>query len=244
MVARMVTPLAPFTDAERRGVYRAIHERRDVRSRFVPQPVPDEVLSRILDAAHHAPSVGLMQPWEFIVIADAGIRRDVRAQFDAANRRAAAAYAGERRDLYDSLKLEAIVDSAVNVCVTCDPTVVRGHGLGRQTMPETAMYSAVCAIQNCWLAARAEGVGVGWISILDVDALRTTLAIPPHVSIVGYLCLGYVSAFDAQPELATRGWEHRVPLAGTLHFDRYGGLDSERAQALARLSEPAAEGAR
>jgi 5,6-dimethylbenzimidazole synthase len=226
-----------FTDEERHGVYRAIYERRDVRSRFVAEPLQADVLSRILDAAHHAPSVGLMQPWEFIVIADAGVRRDVREQFDAANRRAADAYVGERRDLYDRLRLEAIVDSAVNVCVTCDPTIGRGHGLGRQTMPETAMYSAVCAIQNCWLAARAEGVGVGWISILDVDAIRRILAIPPHVVVVGYSCLGYVSAFEPEPELASRGWEHRVPLAEALHFERYGGTDTIRAQALAQLSE-------
>jgi 5,6-dimethylbenzimidazole synthase len=122
------------------------------------------------------------------------------------------------------------------VCVTCDPTVVRGHGLGRHTMPETAIYSTVCAIQNCWLAARAEGVGVGWISILDVGAIRRILTIPPHVVVVGYLCLGYVSAFEPEPELATRGWEHRVPLADALHFERYGGTDKPRAEALAQLS--------
>jgi 5,6-dimethylbenzimidazole synthase len=229
MVARMVTS---FSDAERRGVYRAIYERRDVRATFVAKPLPDEVLSRILDAAHHAPSVGLMQPWEFIVVTDVKVRCEVRAQFDAANRRAAEMYAGSQRELYDSLKLEAIVDSPINVCVTCDPTVLRGHGLGRQTMPETAMYSAVCAIQNCWLAARAEGVGVGWISILDTDAIRRILAIPPHIVIVGYLCLGYVSGFETQPELATRGWERRLPLERTLHFDRYGSRDDHRARAL------------
>jgi 5,6-dimethylbenzimidazole synthase len=109
-------------------------------------------------------------------------------------------------------------------------------------MPETAMYSAVCAIQNCWLAARAEGVGVGWISILDVDAVRRILAIPPQVVIVGYLCLGYVSAFEAEPELASRGWEHRVPLAQALHFERYGGTDAIRAQRLAQLSGAAGRG--
>jgi 5,6-dimethylbenzimidazole synthase len=239
MKAPTVATSHRFTDEERHGVYRAIYERRDVRSRFVAEPLPADVLSRILDAAHHAPSVGLMQPWEFIVIADAGVRRDVREQFDRANRRAADAYVGERRDLYDRLKLEAIVDSAVNVCVTCDPTIGRGHGLGRQTMPETAMYSAVCAIQNCWLAARAEGVGVGWISILDVDAIHRILTIPPHVVVVGYLCLGYVSAFEPEPELASRGWEHRLPLAKALHFDRYGGTDDVRAQALGQLSEAA-----
>jgi 5,6-dimethylbenzimidazole synthase len=226
----------PFTDDERRGVYRAIYERRDIRSRFVPAALPDDVLSRILAAAHHAPSVGLMQPWEFIVIADVAVRCEVRELFEAANRRAAGIYDGQRRDLYDRLKLEAILESAVNVCVTCDPTVVRGHGLGRHTMPETAIYSTVCAIQNFWLAARAEGVGVGWISILDVDAIRRILTIPPHVVVVGYLCLGYVSAFEPEPELATRGWEHRVPLADALHFERYGGTDKPRAEALAQLS--------
>jgi 5,6-dimethylbenzimidazole synthase len=226
-----------FNDDERGGVYRAIHERRDIRSRFVPEPLPDDVLSRILDAAHHAPSVGFMQPWEFIVITDTGVRRDVREQFDEANRRAAGAYTGERRDLYNRLKLEAIVDSAVNLCVTCDPTVTRGHGLGRQTAPQTAVYSAVCAIQNCWLAARAEGVGVGWVSILDADAIHRILSIPAHIIIVGYLCLGYVSRFDAEPELATQGWERRVPLAKTLHFDRYGGTDEARARALTALSD-------
>lgn len=238
----MSDPVSRFNDAERRGVYRAIHERRDVRSSFVAAPLPDEVLARILDAAHHAPSVGFMQPWEFIIITDALIRRAIREQFEDTNKRAADAYVGARRDLYDRLKLEGIVDSAVNLCVTCDPTVVRGHGLGRQTMPETAMYSAVCAIQNCWLAARAEGVGVGWVSIVNADAVRRILAIPDHVVIIGYLCLGYVSGFEAEPELATKGWERRVPLADTLHFDRYGTTDDGRAQALARLCDPATAG--
>lgn len=227
-------PISRFSDEERRGVYRAIHERRDVRSRFVAAPLPDEVLARILDAAHHAPSVGFMQPWEFIVIADALVRRAVRQQFEDANRRAAAVYVGDRRELYDRLKLEAIEDSAVNLCVTCDPTLARGHGLGRQTMPETAVYSAVCAIENCWLAARAEGVGVGWVSIVEADALRRILAIPDHVVIVGYLCLGYVSGFDAEPELEAKGWEHRVPLADVIFFDRYGAVDRRRAEGLAR----------
>jgi 5,6-dimethylbenzimidazole synthase len=230
-------PVGLFSDAERDAVYRAIYERRDVRSRFIAAPLPDEVLARILDAAHHAPSVGFMQPWEFIVITDASVRLAVRQQFEAANTRAAAAYAGERRDLYDRLKLQAIEDSAVNLCVTCDPTIARGHGLGRQTMPETAMYSAVCAIQNCWLAARAENVGVGWVSIVEVDALRRILAVPDRIAIVGYLCLGYVSGFDVEPELEAKGWEQRVPLADILHFDRYGATDPPRAAALARRSK-------
>jgi 5,6-dimethylbenzimidazole synthase len=178
-----------------------------------------------------------MQPWEFIVITDAIVRRAIRQQFEETNTRAATAYAGERRTLYERLKLEAIEDSAVNLCVTCDPTVSRGHGLGRQTMPETAMYSAVCAIQNCWLAARAENVGVGWVSIVDVDELRRILAIPDHVVIVGYLCLGYVSGFDAEPELEAKGWEQRVPLADIIHFDRYGATDQQRAEVLAQTRD-------
>lgn len=245
MVAGMVRPVtraippavSPFSDDERRAVYRAIYERRDVRSRFVAAPLPEAVLARILDAAHHAPSVGFMQPWEFIVITDPHVRRAVRAQFEDTNTRAAAVYEGARRDLYDRLKLEAIEDAALNLCVTCDPTIARGHGLGRQTMPEAAMYSAVCAIQNCWLAARAEDVGVGWVSIIDADALRRILAIPDHILIVGYLCLGYVSGFDAKPELETKGWEHRVPLADVIHFEQYGAVDLQRAQALAQTCD-------
>src|SRR5258708_16013141 len=133
MKAPTVATPHPFTNEQRDGVYRAIYERRDIRSQFVAQPLPDAVLSRILDAAHHAPSVGLMQPWEFVLIADVGVRREVREAFDAANRHAADAYVGERRDLYDRLKLEAIIDSPLNVCVTSVPTLVRRHGLVRQT---------------------------------------------------------------------------------------------------------------
>lgn len=231
-------PSHQFTDDERCGVYRAIDERRDVRSHFSAAPLPDEVLARILDAAHHAPSVGFMQPWEFIIIADRGVRTAMLERFTEANRRAASTYSGERRCLYDALKLEAILDSAVNVCVTCNPTLDRGHGLGRHTIPETAVYSAVCAIQNCWLAARAEGVGMGWVSILDPDGVRDVLGIPAPIVPVGYLCLGYVTRFDDEPELAAKGWEQRIPLADALHFDRYGAVDPARAQALAQCCDP------
>jgi 5,6-dimethylbenzimidazole synthase len=226
----------PFSADERRGVYRAIYERRDVRSRFARTPLPDDVLARILDAAHHAPSVGLMQPWEFIVITDPAVRAAVKERFQEANQLATEVYAGDRRRLYETLKLEAILESALNLCVTCDPANVRGHGLGRQTMPETAIYSAVCAIQNAWLAARAEEVGVGWVSIVDAGALHRILCVPEQIMIVGYLCLGYVTGFESEPELAARGWEQRLPLAQTLHFDRYGARNDQRARAVARLA--------
>lgn len=211
-----------FTDEERRGVYRAIYERRDVRSQFLPDPVPDDVLDRILDAAHHAPSVGFMQPWDFLVIRDAAIRREVRRNFEVASRRAAEAYQGEQRKLYDSLKLQGIVDAPVNLCVTCDRDRPKGNGLGRQTDPSVDLYSTVCAVQNLWLAARAESLGVGWVSILDLEQLKATLGIPQALTPVAYLCIGYVSEFRPQPELEEKGWETRSDLDSVTHFDRWG----------------------
>jgi 5,6-dimethylbenzimidazole synthase len=211
----------PFSDAERRGVYRAIHERRDVRSQFLPQPVPDDVLMRILDAAHHAPSVGFMQPWDFIVVRSEPVRRAIFDNFRQANTRASEIYQGEQREQYDALKLAGILDAPVNLCVTCDRSRRKGAGLGRQTSPLTDLYSTVCAVQNLWLAARAESLGVGWVSILDFDQLKRTLAIPESIEVVAYLCLGYVSEFLARPELEEKGWETREPLENLIHFDRW-----------------------
>jgi len=211
-----------FSAEERRGVYRAIYERRDVRAQFLPDLVPDEVLGRILDAAHHAPSVGFMQPWDFLVIRDASIRRAVYENFQCATRIAAEAYQGEQRKLYDSLKLAGIVDAPVNVCVTCDRDRHKGSGLGRRTDPSVDLYSTVCAVQNLWLAARAESLGVGWVSILDLEQLKSTLGIPPAFTPVAYLCIGYVSEFRRQPDLEEKGWETRSDLSSITHFDHWG----------------------
>jgi 5,6-dimethylbenzimidazole synthase len=211
-----------FSEQERRGVYRAIYERRDVRSHFLPDPVPDDVLFRILDAAHHAPSVGFMQPWDFIVIRDVAVRQAVFRNFECASHRAAENYDGEQRKLYDSLKLAGIVEAPVNICVTCDHARAKGSGLGRQTDPATDLYSTVCAVQNLWLAARAESLGVGWVSILDLEQLKATLGIPPELTPIAYLCIGYVSEFRPQPELEEKGWETRSDLSSVTHFDRWG----------------------
>jgi 5,6-dimethylbenzimidazole synthase len=221
-----------FSPAERDAVYRAIYERRDIRSQFLPARVPDEVLGRVLAAAHHAPSVGFMQPWDFIVIRDERVREAVQQCFREANARAENQYAGDRKALYRSLKLEGIREAPVNICITCDPQREKGAGLGRQTDPATGLYSAVCAVQNLWLAARAESLGVGWVSILDFDQLRTLLAIPSHLTIVAYLCVGYVSAFPAEPELEAKGWERRANLARLIHFDRFGSQDEAYASSL------------
>jgi 5,6-dimethylbenzimidazole synthase len=223
----------PFSEEEKRGVYRAIYERRDVRSQFLPQPIPPRVLGRILDAAHHAPSVGFMQPWDFIVIEDPRTRRAIYENFDRANQRAAELYEGARRDSYTRMKLAGILDAPINLCITCDRERHTGRGLGRQTDPATDLYSTVCAVQNLWLAARAEALGVGWVSILDFAELKTLLEIPGSHTVVAYLCVGYVSEFRAAPELEENGWERRQSLSGLVHFDRWGAHDERRALALA-----------
>jgi 5,6-dimethylbenzimidazole synthase len=210
-----------FPEDEARGVYRAIHERRDVRSGFLPEPLADEVLERLLEAAHHAPSVGLMQPWRFILIRTLEIRKAVHDIFLRSNEAALATYKGDRAEKYASLKLEGILEAPQNLCIVCNPESERGHRLGRHSMPEMALYSAVCAVQNLWLAARAEGVGVGWVSVLDRESLKKVLRIPAHVVPVAYLCLGYVDHFSVQPDLERAGWEQRIPLDQVLGFEQY-----------------------
>jgi 5,6-dimethylbenzimidazole synthase len=162
-----------------------------------------------------------MQPTRFVVIRSLAVRRQVHAAFLKANQQAESRYQGARRDQYAGLKLEGILDAPQNLCILCEPESEQGHGLGRQTMPETAVYSTVCAIQNLWLAARAEGVGVGWVSILSPDALRSILNIPAHIMPVAYLCLGYVDSFGNEPELERLGWEQRSPLEGVVFEETY-----------------------
>ena len=216
-----MTEHAEFEARERDAVYRAIATRRDVRRGFLEKPLPEDLIHRLLSAAHSAPSVGLMQPSRFILIRDRSIRRAVHAAFLQANKQALETYTGERREQYASLKLEGILESPQNLCVLSDQQSERGHQLGRHTMPETAIYSTVCAIQNLWLAARAEGVGVGWVSILDPARLREILHIPANIVPVGYLCLGYVDRFATEPELERFGWERRIPLEGVVSYDQY-----------------------
>ncbi len=230
-----------FTAEERHGVYRAIYERRDIRSQFVAKALPDAVLGRLLNAAHHGPSVGFMQPWDFIVIRDMEVRRAVQECFLEANRRAAEQYRGEQRAVYDGLKLAGILEAPVNLCVTCDRERARGSGLGRQTDAATDLYSTACAVQNFWLAARAESVGVGWVSILDFDRLRELLRIPERMTPVAYLCVGYVSEFPASPDLESAGWEQREELARLIHFDRWGEQDEGRAAELLPAKETEAQ---
>lgn len=213
-----------FSGDERNAVYRAIFERRDVRKDFLPDSIPEDTLRRILMAAHHAGSVGYMQPWDFLVIQQAETKQAVKNLFVQANDAAALHYKGEKADLYRGLKLEGIKEAPINICVTC--TRERGGPLvlGRSSVPETDLYSTCCAIQNLWLAARAEGIGVGWVSILDYDALKDVLGIPQSVWIIAYLCVGYVKAFGDQPDLEKAGWRRRVPLDQLVHYEAWGNL--------------------
>ncbi len=210
-----------FSAAEQAALYRVIESRRDVRA-FKPDPVPEAVLLRVLTAAHHAPSVGLMQPWNFIVIQSLETKRQVKALFLRENERARANYSGDREILYRTLKLEGIEEAPINVCVTCDRTRAGPHVLGRNTIIDTDLYSTCCAIENLWLAARAEGVGVGWVSILDNAELRKVLCIPDHVVPVAYLCIGYPEEFFETPELEKRGWSRRLPLDDLIYVERWG----------------------
>lgn len=210
-----------FDERARQAVYRAIRERRDVRRGYLPEPMSDDLLERLLEAAHNAPSVGLMQPWRFIVVRDLSVRQTIHKIFLDANKHALSDYEGERQQKYLALKLEGILEAPQNICIVCDSQSTQGHQLGRHTMPETAVYSAVCAVQNLWLAARAEGIGVGWVSILEPKRLRRALEIPEHITPVAYLCLGYVEAFAAEPDLERAGWEKRTSLKSVLAFERY-----------------------
>jgi 5,6-dimethylbenzimidazole synthase len=216
------SPLCAFSRSEKRGVYKAIYKRRDVRGYFLPKPIRERLLRKLLDAAHHAGSVGFMQPWSFIVIRSEQVKRSVKNLFDEANQAAAKVFEGEKLALYSRLKLEGIVEAPVNLCITCDSTRNGPHVLGRHTIPQTDVYSTCCAIQNLWLAARAEGIGVGWVSIVDPVQLRGVLQIPEHVVPVAYLCVGHVREFLPRPELEIAGWLPRLKLEDLVFLDQWG----------------------
>ncbi|MBF0626083.1 MAG: 5,6-dimethylbenzimidazole synthase [Magnetococcales bacterium] len=211
-----------LTTADRVGLYKTIFGRRDVRGQFKPDPVPDRVLSRILLAAHHAPSVGFMQPWDFVVVTDPAVKGAVHAGFLQAHAEAAEMFQGDRRATYRTLKLEGILEAPVNLCVTCDRDRTGPVVIGRTAEPDMDLYSSVCAVQNLWLAARAEGLGVGWVSIIRREVLQAALGLPERIVPIAYLCLGHVTHFHERPELETAGWLPRLPLDDLIHANRWG----------------------
>ncbi|MGW2617148.1 nicotinate-nucleotide--dimethylbenzimidazole phosphoribosyltransferase [Streptomyces sp. NPDC001500] len=216
-------PAAPaYDDAEREAVLKVMRERRDIRNGFRSDPIPHEVLLRVLEAAHTAPSVGHSQPWDFVVIRSADTRR---AMHELANRQRDA-YAKSlpkgRAKQFKELKIEAILDTPVNIVVTADPTRGGRHTLGRHTQPQMAPYSSALAVENLWLAARAEGLGVGWVSFFDEREMVRALGLPEHLEVVAYLCVGYVDEFPDEPELMQAGWAKRRPLSWVVHEETYG----------------------
>jgi 5,6-dimethylbenzimidazole synthase len=209
-----------FSSSKKEGFYSAIYGRRDIRQ-FKPDHIPSQKLKKILHAAHHAGSVGFMQPWNFIVIDDHDIKKRIAKNFSEANEEASRHYSGERRDLYSSLKLEGILDAPINICVTCDRERSGPHVLGRNTVLDTDVFSTCCAVQNLWLAARAEGLGVGWVSILSMEKLKAVLGIPEEIVPVAYLCVGYTDQFLKQPLLEKVGWAKRVPLENLIYHNQW-----------------------
>jgi len=198
-----------FDAAFRAQFAELVRWRRDVR-RFRPDPVDPGLVGKLLALATFAPSVGLSQPWRFVLVESPRRRLAIRENFSAANKAALEGYSGERQACYARLKLEGLSQAPVHLAVYADEATAQGHGLGRQSMPETIRYSVVAAIQTLWLAARAEGLGLGWVSILDPRAVRSILDLPENWAFIAYLCLGWPEEEHDDPELERGGWQERM----------------------------------
>jgi len=216
------------------ALYRVVAARRDIRTGFLPEAIADDVLTRVLAAAHQAPSVGLSQPWDFIILRDQAVRERLHALARRQQEVFAESLPWPRALAFRELKVEAILDTPLSIVVTCDPTRGGRGVLGRHAQPQVAAYSTACAVQNLWLAARAEGIGVGWVSFFDERELATALELPRHLEVVAYLCVGHVEAFPPGPELAISGWARSRPLSWTVHDNRWGqrGLPGEASVSL------------
>nr|WP_037076039.1 5,6-dimethylbenzimidazole synthase [Pseudonocardia spinosispora] len=204
-------------------LYEVIHRRRDVRGQFTGEPIEPAVLDRVLDAAHAAPSVGLSQPWDFVLVRDDVTRRSFREHVERQRREFAATLDGERADRFDNIKVEGILESTLSIVVTYDPARGAPAVLGRHSIADAGLYSVCLAIQNLWLSATAEDLGVGWVSFFAESFLSELLAIPDGIRPVAWLCVGPVSHLETVPDLERHGWRSRRPLAAAVHHDRWGG---------------------
>lgn len=203
-------------------LYDVIHRRRDVRAQFTGAPVPTEALDRVLAAAHAAPSVGYSQPWDFVLVRDPELRRAFHEHVSAERKVFAATLTGEAAERFAGIKIDGVLESSLSVVVTYDPTRGGPAVLGRHAIADTGLYSACLAIQNLWLAATAEGLGVGWVSFYREGWLAELLRIPAGIRPVAWLCLGPVTHFEAVPDLARHGWRSKRPLTEAVHTDRWG----------------------
>ena len=230
----------PYDDPDRAAVHRVIAERRDVRRGFLPDPVDDEVLTRVLQSAHLAPSVGFSQPWDFLVIRELARRERVAALAAAQREAFAQSLPAARARIFVPVKIEAILDTPLNIVVTCDPTRGGRHVIGRHADARTSWFSSALAVQNLWLAARAEGLGVGWVSFFDERELAVELGLPGRIEVVAYLCVGHVDQFQPAPELALAGWARRRPLSFAVHQDVWGVRQLPGGPAVSLLEETVA----
>ncbi|MFD2673220.1 5,6-dimethylbenzimidazole synthase [Marinicrinis sediminis] len=211
-----------LTEQEKAGVYKAISQRRDIRS-FLPDPIPPEILDKLLLAAHQAPSVGLMQPWNFIIIQDPAVKVSLAHAVEKEKRALAIHYEGTGRELtFLEMKIAGILEAPVTLCVTCDPTRGGDHVLGRNSIPETDSMSVSCAIQNMWLAAYAEGVAMGWVSFYKKADVRTLLQIPYHIDPMALISLGYTDDYPDKPILELKDWEKRRSLQQLVFDNQWG----------------------
>ncbi|MEB2274341.1 5,6-dimethylbenzimidazole synthase [Bacillus sp. ILBB4] len=200
-----------FTNDEKQAVYKAIYGRRDVRT-FLSDEIPNETVYNILQAAHSGPSVGFMQPWNFILVSDTEVKNKLAWAADKERRALAIHYEGEKKENFLELKIQGLKEAALTICVTCDPTRGGSHVLGRNSIPETDMMSTACAIQNMWLASYAEGLAMGWVSFYKKNDVRDILHIPPHIDPVALMSIGYTDKYPEKPILEQANWEKRRDL--------------------------------
>ncbi|WP_021593944.1 5,6-dimethylbenzimidazole synthase [Actinomadura welshii] len=203
------------------NVYDAIHRRRDVRAEFTGAPVPEDVLGRILAAAHAAPSVGLSQPWDFVLVGDPGIRAAFHEHVQAERAAFAATLTGDAAERFARIKIDGVLEAGLSIVVTYDPERDGPAVLGRHAIADAGLYSVCLAIQNLWLAATAEGLGVGWVSFYREPYLRRLLGVPAGIRPVAWLCVGPVTHLEPTPDLERHGWRQRRPLAAAVHHDRW-----------------------
>jgi len=211
-----------FTEQEKNALYKIIEARRDIRT-FLTTPVPEETVMKLLEAAHHGPSVGFMQPWSFILVTKDAVKDKLAWAADKERRALAIHYEDNRQDQFLSLKIEGLKQAPLTICVTCDPTRGGSHVLGRNSIPETDVLSTACAIQNMWLAACAEGLALGWVSFYKKADVRDILSIPPHIDPVALLSLGYTDHYPSKPILETANWEKRRNLQDLIFHEAWGG---------------------
>jgi len=224
--------------------YDVVHRRRDVRAEFSGEPVDEEVLARVLGAAHSAPSVGLSQPWDFVLVTDDAVRRAFWAHVQEERSTFAASLEGERAERFAGIKIDGILEASLSVVVTYDPARGAPGVLGRHAIADAGLYSVCLAIENMWLACTAEGWGMGWVSFYRESFLRELLHIPDGVRPVAWLCVGPVGTLQDTPDLERHGWRSRLPLDAVLHLDHWeiGGAEALHTAAGGRAVDTAAGG--